>query len=191
MLTRPGFLFTFTSHPALCLLPQQNGSYSGSGPFFDTSGGAVCLGGSGGSLPAGGIAAAIVYSCSYQSFDIATLAAGDDQTLRIYPLEQDAACVTYVPNNGGTPVLVQTCTGLLGQRWAYVGGGWIQSLLDPTLYMAAGNPIQMVPSTSSPTSWVRYIPTGKGSRRPKSRKNPFQILSGHWTNHRAQFYPRG
>jgi hypothetical protein len=144
-----------------CLFLPQNGPY-GSGPVLETN--LQCLGGYGPALSPGASTYATTYYCSYQSFDMATYAGATDRTLRVYPFQQDAACMTVTP--GG--ISIETCHQPLDdfQRWNFVadgaGGFLIQSVANQTFMKAGGATAGIALVSTGATSWYPYQPPGEG-----------------------------
>jgi hypothetical protein len=144
-----------------CLFLLQNGPY-GSSTVLDT--GAFCLSGYGGSLPPGASTSATTFYCSNLSYDVITYAGATDRTLRVYPFEQDAACMT-APALGY--VTIETCRRPLddSQRWNFVadnaGAILIQSVANQTFMTSQGGAAAMT-LTSSGTAWYPYQPPGEG-----------------------------
>lgn len=137
---------------------MQQGNYGASNPL---AGGYQCLAGYGPSLGPGGSTPAITYACSFTSYDIATYAVQTDQTIRFYPLQQEAACLTALPSS--LTASVQACSpGLATQKWNYVGG-LIQSVADTTLFLRANGQAQTLTlvGQASATIWTTYKPLGE------------------------------
>lgn len=117
------------------------------------------------------------FACAqYYSYYIVTYAGGSDLTLRVYPLEQAAACFTA--DLATNVVRVQTCTvdtatGQIqsAQKWV-LSGTLIQSVANPGLNIRAnggGQDLTLVPAVNA-TEWTAYQTPGGVCLRDRGGK---------------------